>query len=90
MNARESRPGTTSTRAAHDRNSTGPDSTLTTSDIASAMPVYVLIVRTPTDRIGRRVFLSLHGAVKACERAQARGHAASLELARYVGGGEPR
>lgn len=69
---------------------TASDPTVTREEIAVAMPVYVLIVKTPTDRITRRVYLSLHAAVKATERAQTRGHAASLELARYMSGGEGR
>lgn len=57
---------------------------LSPAEIAAFRPTYVLLVKTPTDRVTRRVYLSLHAAVKATERAQARGHAASLELARLV------
>lgn len=57
---------------------------LSAAEIQASRPSYVLIVKTPADRITRRVFLSLHGAVKACERAQARGNAAHLELCRLV------
>lgn len=85
------RPGDMHSTEAVQRNCTDPSTTanptLTSEEIAVALPVYVLIVKTPTDRITRRVYLSLHSAVKATERAQARGHAASLELARYEGGG---
>lgn len=63
---------------------------LSRAEVHTALPAYILIVKTPTDRIARRVYLSLHSAVKACERAQARGHAATLELAQYVTGGERR
>ncbi|WP_445121457.1 hypothetical protein [Brachybacterium alimentarium] len=63
---------------------------LSAADISQSLPAYILIVKTPTLRISRRVYLSLHAAVKACERAQARGHAATLELAHYTTGGEPR
>lgn len=57
---------------------------LTATEIRESRPTYVLIVKTPSDRITRRVYLSLHAAVRATERAQARGHAASLELCRLV------
>lgn len=60
------------------------------AEVLDALPAYVLIVKTPTQRISRRVFLSLHSAVRACERAQQRGHAATLELVQYVSRGESR
>lgn len=57
---------------------------LSLDEIAASHPGYVLIVKTPSARITRRVFLSLHAAVKATERAEARGHATSLTLCRVV------
>ncbi|MGP5252660.1 hypothetical protein ACTXLT_09125 [Brachybacterium alimentarium] len=63
---------------------------LSRPEVLDALPTYILIVKTPTDRLIRRVYLSLHSAVKATERAQARGHAATLELAQYVTRGESR
>lgn len=57
---------------------------LTAGEITASRPCYVLVVKTPSDRITRRVFLSLHAAVKATERSEARGHAAHLELLRLV------
>ncbi|MGP5376394.1 hypothetical protein ACTXM8_10420 [Brachybacterium alimentarium] len=63
---------------------------LSRAEVLDALPTYILIVKTPTDRVTRRVYLSLHSAVKATERAQIRGHAATLELAQYVTRGERR
>jgi hypothetical protein len=57
---------------------------LTEAEICASRPLYVLITKTPSERITRRVYLSLHSATKAVQRAQARGNAASLELCRCV------
>lgn len=57
---------------------------LTAAQIAESRPLYLLIVKTPTDRLTRRTYLSLPAAEKACRRAQARGSAATLELHRVV------
>jgi hypothetical protein len=53
----------------------------TTADIASAYCVYA---HTPYDRKYRRLFLSLHSAVQAVERARKRGLPAELVLCRLV------
>lgn len=51
---------------------------------AEHLPAYALLVRTGPGRLNRRLYLSLPAAVKAAERAQERGHAATLELVRLV------
>lgn len=70
---------------------------LTAAERATALPAYCLLVRTPSDRTTRRLFLSLHAAMRAAERAQKRGSAAHLELCQILpvtpdvtAGGEPR
>lgn len=57
---------------------------LTQAERDAIRPLYVLIVKTEAERVTRRVYLSLPAAVKATQRAQARGHAASLELHRIL------
>ena len=57
---------------------------LTAAEREASRPLYLLIVKTPSERITRRCYLSLHAAEKACRRAQARGSAASLEMHRVV------
>lgn len=96
MTTQRSRPGGGS-GAAESVVATPPQDTekpaalrLSRAEVLDALPTYILIVKTPTDRVTRRVYLSLHSAVKATERAQARGHAATLELAQYVSRGESR
>ncbi|OFT58148.1 hypothetical protein HMPREF3159_07945 [Brachybacterium sp. HMSC06H03] len=66
--------------------STGPAPIphLTAAQIAESRPLYLLIVKTPSDRLMRRTFLSLPAAEKAVRRAQERGSAATLELHRVV------
>ncbi|MBE9404497.1 hypothetical protein M4D54_09170 [Brachybacterium sp. p3-SID1565] len=49
-----------------------------------ALPAYVLILKTGHGRISRRVYLTLDAAAKAAQRAEARGHAASLEFVRLI------
>lgn len=91
LHAEGGRPGRSPETASTNNDLTSPQATeaprtphLSAAEIAASKPTYVLIVRTPTDRITRRVFLSLHAAVKASQRAEARGHAISLELCRLV------
>lgn len=91
MSAQESRPRQAAEAApksvvATQHQDTGAPSIphLSASEIAASRPLYLLIVKTPTDRIARRCYLSLHAAEKACRRAQARGSAASLEMHRVV------
>lgn len=57
---------------------------LSGAEIESSRPTYALLVKSPTGRISRRLYLSLASAIKATERAQMRGHAVSLELVRLV------
>lgn len=57
---------------------------LTAADIALSRPLYLLVVKTPSERVMRRTYLSLPAAEKAVRRAQARGSAATLELHRLV------
>lgn len=57
---------------------------LSASEIAASRPLYLLIVKTPSDRLTRRCYLSLHAAEKACRRARERGSAATLEMHRVV------
>ncbi|GEM_PF-5769786 len=70
----------------HHLDSTEPASVphLSADEIQASRPTYCLLVKTPTERVTRRLFLSLHAAIKATERAQMRGHAVSLELVRLV------
>jgi hypothetical protein len=51
------------------------------ADIADA---YCVLAHTPYDRQRRRLFLSLHSAVQAVERARKRGLPAQLILCRLV------
>lgn len=94
MTPNESRPGggpgaAQSVVATHPQDTEGRGATRpTTAQVQDAIPAYVLIVETPTMRVTRRVYLSLHSAVKACERARARGHAATLAMAHYTSGGD--
>ena len=57
---------------------------LSAVDISDAMPLFIVIAKTPADRISRRCYLSLHAAEKAAKRARARGSAVSLELRAVV------
>lgn len=57
---------------------------LTADEIANSRPLYILVVKTVAERVTRRTYLSLPAAEKACKRAQARGHAVTLELHRVV------
>lgn len=87
MSARESRPGG-ATRAAsesvvatHDQDTGAfPVPHLTAAEREAALTAYVLLLKSPTDRLSRRLFLSLPAAMRAAERAQQRGSAVHLEL----------
>lgn len=57
---------------------------LNAAEIAQSRPLYLVVVKTTTDRRLRRVYLSLASAEKAAHRAQARGNAVTLELHRLV------
>jgi hypothetical protein len=57
------------------------DSLPTAADIASA---YVVVVFTPAGKYVRRVFLSLHSATAAMQRARKRGQPAEMVLCRLV------
>jgi hypothetical protein len=55
-----------------------------TSDIESACAAYVVLLLTPAGKYRRRVFLSLHSATAAVQRAQAKGQPVRLVLCRLV------
>lgn len=83
--------GATSRSTHHSATADAPESTvtariphLTAADIALSRPLYLLVVKTPAERVMRRTYLSLPAAEKAVKRAQARGSAATLELHRVV------
>lgn len=86
----ESRPGggsgaAESVVATHDQDTGAPRIPhLSAAEIALSRPMYLLIVKTQTDRVLRRPYLSLPAAEKAAKRAQARGSAVTLELHRVV------
>lgn len=70
---------------------------LTADERSAALPAYCLLVKSPSGRLTRRVFLSLPAAMRAAERAQQRGSSVHLELCHIVpvtpdvtAGGEPR
>lgn len=70
---------------------------LSADERINALPAYCLLVKSPGERITRRLFLSLPAAVRATERAQQRGSSVHLELCHIVpvtpdvtAGGEPR
>lgn len=67
-----------------------PAPRLSHAEIETSLPLYVIVTKSPTDRINRRVYLSLHSAVKAVQRAEQRGNAAELTMMRcapYKAGG---
>lgn len=68
----------------HQDTAPAPIPHLTAAQIAESRPLYLLIVKTPADRLMRRTYLSLPAAERAVRRAQARGSAATLELHRVV------
>jgi hypothetical protein len=51
-------------------------------DIERACVAYVVLVHTPTGKYRRRVFLSLHSATAAVQRAKTKDQAAQLVLCR--------
>lgn len=71
-------------RSTSDSTGTPPVPRLSRADISDAVPLFVVIVKTPAERITRRCYLSLHAAEKAAKRARARGSAVSLELRAVV------
>ena len=90
MSEREGRPSKAETApesvvaTQYQDTGTPPIPHLSASEIAASRPLYLLIVKTPTDRLTRRCYLSLHAAEKACRRARERGSAATLEMHRVV------
>lgn len=83
---RESRPDPKIEAAPEMRVAAHPQDTETAP--GAHLPGYCLLVTTPAERTTRRLFLSLHAATKAAERAERRGGAASLELCHIVPAGE--
>jgi hypothetical protein len=85
MSTRTSRPVTT---GAADENAPGQAflgaivSEL--ADTESACEAFVVLVFTPAGQYRRRVFLSLHGATAAVQRARAKGQSARMVLRRLV------
>lgn len=66
---------------------TPDNTTATTQADKSSLPVdsaYCVLALTPYDRTYRRLFLSLHSAVQAVERARKRGLQAELILCKLV------
>ena len=51
---------------------------------STAAHAYAVLVTSTDNKCRRRLFLSLHSAEKAIQRAEARGHFAELELCRVV------
>lgn len=89
--AQESRPSPAAETAPEKRLATHPQDTghlrtphLTRAEVLAATPAYALIVKIPTGRVTRRLYLTLDAAAKAAQRAEARGHAASLEFVRLI------
>ncbi len=86
----QSRPGggsgaAQSVVATRDQDTGGtPRPHLSADERASARPAYCLLVKSPTDRLSRRLFLSLPAAMRAAERAQQRGSSVHLELCHIV------
>ena len=67
--------------ATHDQDTGAqPVPHLTAAEREAALTAYVLLLKSPTDRLSRRLFLSLPAAMRAAERAQQRGSAVHLEL----------
>lgn len=80
----------------------GPMSSTAINDTASLAPsraavaavehAHAVVVETPAGRVNRRLFLSLHSAERALDRARERGHEATMLLVELVPvlGGERR
>ena len=79
---KEVRPQVGVLRATESTTATGSTSSIVASTVPDA--AYLVVVSTSDARNRRRPFLSLHSAEKAVERAESRGHAASLHLCRLV------
>jgi hypothetical protein len=54
------------------------------TDIATACQAYAVLLLTPAGKHRRRVFLSLHSATAAVQRAQDKGQPARMVLCRFV------
>jgi hypothetical protein len=54
------------------------------ADIGAACEAFVVLLITPSGKYRRRVFLSLHSATAAIQRAQAKGQPARMVLCRLV------
>ena len=52
--------------------------------LAALCEAFVVVVEVPGEKYVRRVFLSLHRAIQAVERAQARGRSAWMLLCKLV------
>jgi UDP-N-acetyl-D-mannosaminuronate dehydrogenase len=55
-----------------------------TADITTACEAFVVLVSTPAGKYVRRVFLSLHSATAAVQRARAKGQPVRMVLCRVV------
>lgn len=82
MTANENRP--TSDDGAASNHATDRYATPRTADVLAAARGHCLIVSSSEGKYRRRLFLSLHAAEKAKERAQARGCYAAIVLAVIV------
>jgi hypothetical protein len=60
------------------------DSLPLTTDIETACDAYAVLVFTPAGKYRRRVFLSLHSATAAMQRALVKGQPARIVLCRLV------
>lgn len=88
--ARESRPGGATRAASESVVATplqGTDHAPAPRPVDAILPAYCVLVTTPSDRTTRRLFLTLHGAMRAVERAQQRGSSARLDLCQIVPAG---
>jgi hypothetical protein len=54
------------------------------ADIESACEAFAVVVVTPAGHYRRRIFLSLHSASGAAQRARAKGHPVSMVLCRLA------
>jgi len=54
------------------------------TDVIALCEAFVVAVEVPGEKYVRRVFLSLHRAIQAVERAQARGRSAWMLLCKLV------
>ena len=85
LDERESRPRARHPEPTHSISTAiKTETSLATAGDGSALHAHVVIVSSTDAKARRRVYLSLHSAERAVERAQARGHAATLHLCRLV------